>query len=389
MKTEKNNMLSKLSKLLRCGLLLTCVQLVARDAVAADKTVFVNTDCANNGTGSANTCAGSPGGAGAYNSLANANTGEAGDLDTLARTLTIKCSGTAADAGFGGLAGFTPVPVTRYYVIDCDETEANGCNPTNVYDANYFHVQNTFDPINTNPVGNVWIKNIQITNSGTGTNGDAKAGVVFRGVGAPKLSGNIIRATGTTTDNDSNGVTINNPDFSHARVWNNFIDGFHGNGARCRTTGTGQTCTIYNNTVTNVGGDGYQLDGDSGSPFLNLKNNICYATTGPCFTFAGSFGGGYTHSANASDDATSPDGGTYQNLTFTFVNVGLKNFGLASGDTAAKDRGTTLTSDTAQAITVDKKTTSRPQGSSFDVGADELIQAGPTPTPTPTPTRNP
>ncbi len=137
---------------------------------------------------------------------------------------------------------------------------------------------------------------------------------------------------------------------------------------------------IYNNTGIGTPGTtltGFHLSMFGATDTFRLKNNLAKGTDTQDFLF-GSSGTTEDFLNNASEDATADDGGGSNhriNQTFTFVNEGADDFHLAAGDAGAKDFGVDLSADSAFAVTDDIDGDSRPQGSAYDIGADEAVAA--------------
>jgi hypothetical protein len=124
---------------------------------------------------------------------------------------------------------------------------------------------------------------------------------------------------------------------------------------------------IFNNTIYGCN-NGINPQGSGTLPIA--QNNICMGNT----TDYGTESNFHDNSSNnLSDDATAPGVDSLINQTDTniFVSVtgGSEDFHLKAGSNAI-DAGTTLT-----LFTTDIDAESRPQGSAWDIGADELVAA--------------
>ena len=127
---------------------------------------------------------------------------------------------------------------------------------------------------------------------------------------------------------------------------------------------SGSGWEIYNNTVYGYGGTAFNRG--SGTPIL--KNNI---GNGNDIDFSGGWGESAT---NISEDATSPDGASYQGANgiavFVSTTAGSEDFHLASNDTKAINRGTDLSA----TFTTDIDGQTRPTGAgTWSIGADEYV----------------
>ncbi|MFC1809727.1 beta strand repeat-containing protein, partial [Candidatus Omnitrophota bacterium] len=160
------------------------------------------------------------------------------------------------------------------------------------------------------------------------------------------------------------------------------------------TVGTGVTVKIWNSIgitdSSSAGSNAFEIDdGDvdayiynctgianAGGSFIHtasnsttLKNCLGYSASGS--SFSGAFD---TVRYCASDDATATAieaTGNRINQTFGFVNAGTDNYHLDSTDDAARDYGESLAVDGYISFNTDFDDQSRPQGTSWDIGADE------------------
>ena len=181
------------------------------------------------------------------------------------------------------------------------------------------------------------------------------------------VKNNIIKgAGGTYTSNNYAGIRVYYPSGRYkVLIYNNIVYDFYGtaNDSGCIDTYLPSVGgLIANNTVYNCS-VGINGNGD-------LINNISYNNR---LNYRA--GNGNLSDKNISSDATEPDYGTnYTNVTLSFVSTTAteEDFHLAAGDTEAMDLGTTLDAYFIADIDGD----SRPQGSAWDIGADEYVALG-------------
>ncbi|MFA5248783.1 MAG: hypothetical protein WC415_06270, partial [Patescibacteria group bacterium] len=227
--------------------------------------------------------------------------------------------------------------------------------------------------------GHVRVDGLQIklvNNSGT----SARSAVYIYPLGIPAvgvyLSNNIIAGdiTGGTVapygiwaeyENTSGGIRS-------YRINNNIIYGFlynsSGYSTYFRTSGT---FYFYNNTVINNGGGLNRI-----SPAVVVaKNNISYGNTD---NYIDSFAASSTNNLSGpAADAQIPATNARNGVAVTFVSTSTNNFHLDSSDAGAKNNG--VPTDAGFVFSNDIDGQSRPSGSAWDIGADEVMEADATP----------
>ncbi len=200
------------------------------------------------------------------------------------------------------------------------------------------------------------------------------------------ISHNLIRGDPHDTDDSQRGIDAADGDIDEMFIWNNIFFEFTGEDPLDFVLRGGSAAIyLYNNTM--VGGDSSIGGADANT--VHAKNNILYAMVGAAMD--GTFD---TNSEFNSTDYSALEGGGSGNRvdqTFTFAGESDNppNFLLASGDGGAKDFGTDLSGDGNLPFTDDILENTRPDDTTWDIGAHEEGAGGPTPTPTNTPTNTP
>jgi parallel beta-helix repeat protein len=154
---------------------------------------------------------------------------------------------------------------------------------------------------------------------------------------------------------DTYGIKMNS---GEAVIRNCIVYGGQGNGIE--TTNAGDVAAVENTTVYNVTGAGF----NGGAGTLSATNCIAMACSG------GDFAGSVTQSYNLSSDASASGTGSLTNKDpddqFVSTSAGAENLHLTFGADAV-DAGTAA----SRALDIDGD--ARPDGSDWDMGADEFI----------------
>ena len=207
--------------------------------------------------------------------------------------------------------------------------------------------------ISTNVSGAIWMRGITANTLSSPSN--------------IRISNNIVRQQGTTTDINSAGILLNDIDATFY-VWNNIVYDFSVSNHYGIWAANAANAYIYNNTIHNCN-QGLGKTNGTAVAKNNLLKSCPTAATG---TFAA--GTDYNATNNASMGYTVTGGGnTHDRVsqTFTFVNEGADDFHLAGTDHGAKDRGADLSGDANLAFSTDIDADTRPVSTVWDIGADE------------------
>jgi hypothetical protein len=306
---------------------------------------------------------------GDYTSLNAALAGESTNLvSTLDGILTIECYAmgdtTAVDTGTG-------------YTTDADHyisilTPAAERHPGK-WDSNKYYL--SLGPgygvgIITIREAYVRIVGLQIEN--TKAQNDSPIGIRLN-VGTTtsdiRIQSNLIVATGATTNHESAIGILISGDVT-ARIGNNVVWNFAT--SVLYSSYVAQNIYLYANTIIGTNSSNYG-ENLQGSGTYKYRDNIIQ-NCATCFGI--NMDGKLDDSSyNISSDDTSPQSGL-RSLTVSFVDstnatIRSRDYHLAAADTAAKDAGESLASDTDFALSVDIDGDTRTN----DIGADEYVAA--------------
>ncbi|KKU49278.1 hypothetical protein A3H10_04185 [Candidatus Uhrbacteria bacterium RIFCSPLOWO2_12_FULL_46_10] len=186
------------------------------------------------------------------------------------------------------------------------------------------------------------------------------------GISNVLVSNNIIRFTISPPGTNNRGISFAGvPAGGSVKIWDNIVYGFY-YGIFGNLQSNQGSVYIYNNTVS---GNQYGIVRGGYGSTVSAKNNI--AVDSAVQDYYAQYTAFNNPVNNISSDATSPNT-SLRNQTVSFVDTSNNDYHLASSDTAAKDMGVDLSSDANLAFASDIDGQSRPQGSSWDIGADEV-----------------
>lgn len=311
-------------------------------------TQYVTTSCGNNGDGTAASCAGSPGGAGAFNSCNNWESQNT-NLVSADQDLTVVFSGTCTSRLV--IAGWT-TDATRGIRLEGLTIATNNYDPTLDVDDDYVHVTGA-----------------DLEKTGEFPEGDVKAVRVDNNVGFV-IEKSIIRPVALTPDNSGGLIDINSNGGSvtGAIVRNNVL---YDCDDHCINIvyGDSDTVSVQNNTIKDGTDVGVQIQpyNTGASATVNLYNNLADNNLTDFNVSGGS--GTYNHDNNASSDTSSPDD-AHDSSTFTFANAGSDDFHLSESDSDAIDLGTDLSGSFTDDFDGDTRS------GTWDIGFDELAGGG-------------
>ena len=268
-------------------------------------------------------------------------------------------------------ADTTQASVNNYITTVDDDVRmftSGSARHSGVWSETAYRMEATSSPAIVFTIKYATMDGFQIKRTASSGNGVGPVGVDRSEVGLNTFKNNIIRGDYSGSANYASGISTYNVNTKNYLVYNNIFYGFINstNSLEGYYKNMNTSHELYNNTFYG----NYVGIKSLGFGGVTAKNNLSYNNT---TDYDGPFTATSTH--NASSDATAPEYNTYyDNVTITFVNTesGTEDFHLVSGDTDAIDAGTALGSP----YNVDIDGDSRPQGSAWDIGADEFIAAG-------------
>ncbi len=302
---------------------------------------------------------------GDYTSLSAAIAGEAGDLVSLDRQLTIECYAMADTTAIRIDNTAWTTDATRYILITVPSTERHA----GFYSTSKYRLEVANDNALELDYGEyVTLEGLQVYSTGNyatlslGTGTAAASNITIRQC--------IIRGSSSITYKGPLYITGSGSALANTYVYNNLIYGTYtlsGIG-RCIQFDTVGNYYIYNNTLASCGTGMYRNNGT-----VVAKNNLVSVTTQLGY---GTFAAGTDYNrTNVSTLGYSVTGGgnTHDaaSRTFTFVNSGSSDYHLQESDVGAKDQGVSDPGSGLFSSDIDGET----RFGTWDVGADEYPSA--------------
>jgi acid phosphatase family membrane protein YuiD len=238
------------------------------------------------------------------------------------------------------------------------------------WDSTKYILKNTGNPVLAVRANYVYVDGLQIELNSPG--GASQYGIEIRNTGF-QVSNNIIRRTGTSnTSSYGFDVGVTGGFLVTGKVWNNIIYDFNGAlnaGIYDSNYGAGSKTYIYNNTIYNST-RGFWAGTAANSSVM--KNNVAQNCTDGFVSATNNSSYDATSDYNVTDSTSgAPGSHSKQNTVVQFMDANSRDLRLSPSDSGAKNAGTNLSADTYLAFSTDIKGTSRPQGSAWDMGADE------------------
>ena len=337
---------------------------------------YIDTDCANNGDGTAGTCASGIGLTGAYTTLSNALTDLAVDyplgLVSADVQVNLFAAGIAED-------GSTPTfsltsNTTDYLHLQCDSGKADGCKTSGGWSTAHYRISNA----NYNGASFVQstafrMTGIQIRST---CNDDCRGKIIGleNCTDGCYFQRNLIAyapsGTRTTSTTQSGCITNVNNTNANQKIYvaNNTMQDCKAKAINVSDPAS-SSWYIYNNTIVDADGACIEMNAGGTNDIMKARNNIMQGCTGNDWDL---FGGTFTTlvtERNITEDATSPDV-AFRSLVVTFLDEAGNDFHLSASDTAAKGQASTLSSDGDFPVTLDIDGQTRV--APWDIGSDEL-----------------
>lgn len=324
-------------------------------------------------------------GGGDYSTLAAAWAAEGAGYDFVGNDVIKKfiCSGTTADPSYNLLIDAT-TDTTRYPWFYCDPTDNVGRHPGH-YSTGYYRIESNSYSGLMRIRCNAIVDGLQGKNTYTSGSADGPG----HGFCADETKQLVIvrncilwKSGAATNPQECIGVGAKNMYYGNYRfvAYNNIIFGDWDDGLfMWSEPGQNDTGFFYNNTVIDPIVYGFYWDRDNGGTgsICYLKNNLFQnAGTADYFDDSGT-AGTLTSATNITEDATSPDGASFQSIALTFADAVSDDYRLAAGDTDAIDTGTDLSAVGAAQFEFSDDNQGRPiVAAAWDIGGDQYQTPG-------------
>lgn len=310
---------------------------------------------------------------GDYSTLAAYEAGEQGDLPTLDRIARAECYAFFDDGGDPLFDGWT-TDATRYIdIVVAAGQQHNGTRGTG-YRRSIHGFGHGVD-IREDFVRVTGVAIESNTNGGTEQPGDRGYHIDMGGAGDIRISKSY-QTVGLT--NDHSFMRVFNASGT-IKVWNCMTGAdVSANGVvnQIDITTTG-TLYLYNNTILGDRMGAFEgcIVRSGSTPTVVCKNNVCDRGATPdvnsgAYRLSGATTTGSTN--NLSDDGTSPGSNPITGFP-VYVDEANGDLHIAGSDAVCRDVGADLSADANIAFADDIDGDARPQGSAWDVGADEFL----------------
>ncbi|MFC1609750.1 DUF1566 domain-containing protein [Myxococcota bacterium] len=221
--------------------------------------------------------------------------------------------------------------------------------------------------------GHVRIEGLQVWLSSV--NSDNQKAIEFQSPASDadlRVSHSIVRGPGVVSATWCSGIVVYTAGMGEARIWNNITYNFNADsgsenaGIECFDSEF--TYWVHNNTAYgNRVGIGQWPDAA-----VFAKNNLSYANNQNYF---GIFDAASTNNLSG-PTGSAPDQNPRNDTPVFFANETGDDFRLNGSDSGARNFGVNLATDSSLAFADDINGEPRPQGSSWDIGADEVGDCG-------------
>ena len=323
--------------------IITCYAVIAANYAHATDW-YVDTDCANNGDGTTADCAGSPGGAGAFNSCSNWETTNG----TLTEDSTVHFSGGSADTTACDINGWT----FSTYTLTLE-----GDNTTGIWSTSHYRLESSdYEAPLRHYDGDLVVNQMQIYNSRVATAGEGAAiWLKDTDTGSDVTITNSILRCNPSSTSGAKGVSFQGSSFVPTTYIfaNNVVVDCSNMSDR---QSSGGTYVFYNNTFDQAGANALGTQ----ALYLNCYSSVNYVYnnvvtgTSDAFYTESCTGTSLYSGTNFTSAADSLDGAGYSSKTFTFTDDTNFDYSLDASDASgAIGGGTDMSSDSTYPFSTD------------------------------------